>query len=311
MNARLQTDLPIARMQELARLPIFLALEGRRVIIAGGSPAAAWKAELLAAAGANVDVYAASCCEEISALSTRTSERGAVTLHARTWSAEDLAGAVVAIGDFADKHDASAFAQAAHAAGVLVNVIDKPSYCDFSFGAIVNRSPLIIGISTDGVAPAFAQAIRTRLESLIPQGFARWAVAAQRWRARLGTYRLSSHVRRRFWQSFAAIAMTEPEREPRTRDFVDLLDQTVRNDPARGSITVISPVPCDPEMLTLRAVRALASADFLLLDGDVASGVLDFARREAERRVVRGLSEREIADEVLRLTSAGKHVVRV
>ena len=60
-----------------------------------------------------------------------------------------------------------------------VNVIDKPAFCDFSFGSIVNRSPLVIGISTDGAAPVFAQAIRAKLEAMIPRGFARWAAAAQ------------------------------------------------------------------------------------------------------------------------------------
>jgi uroporphyrin-III C-methyltransferase/precorrin-2 dehydrogenase/sirohydrochlorin ferrochelatase len=309
MNVRLQTDLPIARMPRLARLPVFLALDGRRVVIAGGRPAAAWKAELLAASGASVDVFGAGFCEELAALGARTAERGAITLHARTWRPEDIAGAAVAIGDFADAEGAAAFARAARAAGVLVNVIDKPAYCDFSFGAIVNRSPLIIGISTDGAAPAFAQAMRTRLETLIPRGFARWASAAQRWRVRLGTYRLSSNVRRRFWQKFAAFAMAEPEREPQARDFAELLDQTVRDEAAAGSITVISPVPCDPELLTLRAIRALAGADVLLLDGDIVPGVLEFARREAERISLRGLSQSEVAAKMSRLASHGNRVV--
>ena len=88
------------------------------------------------------------------------------------------------IGAFEDDAEADAFAAAARAAGVPVNVIDKPAFCDFSFGAIVNRSPLVIGISTDGAAPVFAQAIRAKLEALLPQGFARWAAAAARWRAR-------------------------------------------------------------------------------------------------------------------------------
>ena len=66
--------------------------------------------------------------------------------------------------------------------GVPVNVIDKPKFCDFAFGAIVNRSPLVIGISTDGAAPVFGQAIRAKLEAMLPQGFSGWADAARRWR---------------------------------------------------------------------------------------------------------------------------------
>ena len=102
---------------------------------------------------------------------------GAIVLHARRWDAAELSGAAIAVGDCADDDEAAAFAAAARAAGVPVNVIDKPAFCDFSFGAIVNRSPLVIGISTDGAAPVFGQAIRAKLEALIPKGFARWAEA--------------------------------------------------------------------------------------------------------------------------------------
>ena len=99
------------------------------------------------------------------------------------WSAENFADAAVAVGAFEDDQGADKFAAAARTAGVPVNVIDKPAFCDFSFGAIVNRSPLVIGISTDGAAPVFAQAIRAKLEALLPNGFAGWAAAAARWRS--------------------------------------------------------------------------------------------------------------------------------
>ena len=103
-----------------------------------------------------------------------------------------------------DDDEAARFAAAARAAGVPVNVIDKPAFCDFSFGSIVNRSPLVIGISTDGAAPVFAQAIRAKLEALIPLGFARWAEAARRWRDAVKSSGLPFAGRRRFWQMFTA-----------------------------------------------------------------------------------------------------------
>ena len=104
-------------------------------------------------------------------------------------------------------------ASRAHA-GVPVNVIDKPAFCDFSFGAIVNRSPLVIGISTDGAAPVFAQAIRAKLEALLPNGFAHWAQAAAKWRTALKESGLSFSGRRKFWQVFTAHAVKNPA-EPR------------------------------------------------------------------------------------------------
>ena len=95
-----------------------------------------------------------------------------------------------------------------------VNVIDKPAFCDFAFGSIVNRSPLVIGISTDGAAPVFGQAIRAKLEALIPRGFARWAEAARQWRPRVQALALSFRERRRFWERFTERAVAEPERAP-------------------------------------------------------------------------------------------------
>ena len=98
--------------------------------------------------------------------------------------------------------EAAAFAAAARAAGVPVNVIDRPAFCDFSFGAIVNRSPLVIGISTDGAAPVFGQVIRAKIEALIPKGFARWAEAARNWRPRVQALGLPFRGRRNFWERF-------------------------------------------------------------------------------------------------------------
>ncbi len=121
-------------------------------------------------------------CDELLQLAADP-PRGVIVLNRRSWTSEDFKGAAVAIGAFEDDAAAAQFAAAARAAGVPVNVIDKPAFCDFSFGAIVNRSPLVIGISTDGAAPVFAQAIRAKLEALLPNGFANWAAAAGRWRS--------------------------------------------------------------------------------------------------------------------------------
>ena len=173
-------------------------------------------------------------------------------------------------------------------AGVPVNVIDKPAFCDFAFGAIVNRSPLVIGISTDGAAPVFAQAIRAKLEALLPKGFADWAAAAARWRSAVKASGLSFAGRRKFWHLFTAHAVANPDSEPSQRDFerfvadVRGLGATVEN----GSVTMVGAGPGDPELLTLRAVRALQSADVILFDDLVSRDVLDFARREARKMLV-------------------------
>ena len=109
------------------------------------------------------------------------------------------------------------FAAAARAAGVPVNVIDKPAFCDFAFGAIVNRSPLVIGISTDGAAPVFAQAIRAKLEALMPKGFARLGRGGGA--LARGGQGVRPVVRRpaQFWQLFTAHAVRQSRTASRAR----------------------------------------------------------------------------------------------
>lgn len=274
-------------MQPLARLPLFFTVQAKRAVVAGDTPAAAWKAEVMSAGGAAVDVYAEEPCEELRELALAPPD-GHVTIHLRGWKPGDLAGASLAIGDFDNDDDARRFAEAARAAGVAVNVVDKPAFCDFSFGAIVNRSPLVIGISTDGAAPVFAQAVRAKIEGLLPAGFARWAKAAARWRDAVKSSGLSFAGRRKVWQLFTARAMTQPNSAPQESDFIDLIDQVrgIGSASDVGTVTLVGAGPGDPELLTLRAVRSLQSADVILFDDLVSQDVLDFARREARRILV-------------------------
>ena len=306
------------RMAALARLPVFLALDGKRAVVAGHSPAVAWKVELLSAAGATVDVFVENPCEELRAVA-KEPPRGAVTFHARPWTQEDFAGAAIAVGGCDDDPDAESFARAAREAGVPVNVIDKPAYCYISFGAIVNRSPLVIGVSTDGAAPVFAQAIRAKLEAMIPRGFARWADAARHWRQAVHSSGLSFGARRRFWQLFTGFAVSNPNRAPEQSDFEALLART-RDEgtaPDAGSVTLVGAGPGDPELLTLRAVRALQSADIILIDDLVAPEILDFARREAKKMLVGktgygpSCKQDEINALMIALARSGKRVVRL
>jgi uroporphyrin-III C-methyltransferase/precorrin-2 dehydrogenase/sirohydrochlorin ferrochelatase len=305
-------------MEQLARLPVFFALAGKRAVLAGGTPAAAWKAELLSAAGAEVDVLAAELSDEMLALAGEP-PGGAIVIHHRAWEPQDFVGAAIAVGAFDDDEEAERFAAAARAAGVPVNVIDKPAYCDFSFGSIVNRSPLVIGISTDGGAPVFAQAIRAKIEALIPRGFARWVEAARRWRSAVKSSGLSFSGRRKFWQHFTAHVVAHPDQEPAQSDFDALLAITRQQGAAveQGSVTLVGAGPGDPELLTLRAVRALQSADVILIDDLVAPGILDFARREAKKMLVGktgfapSCKQEEINALMVSLAKPGKRVVRL
>ena len=305
-------------MNALARLPVFLALEGKRALVAGNSAAAAWKAELLAAAGATVMVYAPQACDELIAVAQEAPHHR-VIIYPRAWTDGDFQGVAVAVGACETDEDAAAFAEAARAAGVPVNVIDKPAFCDFSFGSIVNRSPLVIGISTDGAAPIFAQAIRGKLEGLLPQGFALWAKAAARWREAVKASGLSFAGRRKFWQLFTAHAITHPDDEPSVGNLNQLIAEVkgLGHKVENGSVTLVGAGPGDPELLTLRAVRALQSADIILVDDLVAPAVLDFARREAKKMMVGktghgpSCKQSEINARMVSLARSGKRVVRL
>src|SRR5271169_4134700 len=312
--SRAPSEIKAARMSPLSRLPAFFALERKRAVVTGGSQAAAWKAELLSAAGARVKVLAPAPGEEMIALAVAP-PRGPIVIHERVWEATDFAGAAIAVADCADDREAAQFAAAARAAGVPVNVIDRPAFCDFAFGAIVNRSPLVIGISTDGAAPVFGQAIRAKIEALIPSGFSRWADAARAWRPRVQALALPFRGRRGFWEKFAARAVAAPEREPTEADLDALLVPAPA--PEAGSVVLVGAGPGDPELLTLRAVRALQSADVILFDELVSHDVLDFARREARKLLVsrsgfgRSGEQDDIDALMIGLAKKGKHVVRL
>jgi uroporphyrin-III C-methyltransferase / precorrin-2 dehydrogenase / sirohydrochlorin ferrochelatase len=312
--SRAPTEINTARMGPLARLPAFFALEGKRAVVAGGGQAASWKAELLSAAGARVDVFAPEPSESMRALSAAP-PFGTVTIHERAWKSGDLVGAAIAVAECGDDNEAARFAAAARESGVPVNVIDRPAFCDFSFGAIVNRSPLVIGISTDGAAPVFGQAIRSKIEALIPRGFARWADAARNWRPHVQALALSFRGRRNFWEKFTDRAIAAPDQTPAESDLEALLKPT--SAPEAGSVVLVGAGPGDPELLTLRAVRALQSADVILFDHLVSADILDFARREAKKMLVGkagyapSCRQDDINALMVSLAKAGRRVVRL
>jgi uroporphyrin-III C-methyltransferase/precorrin-2 dehydrogenase/sirohydrochlorin ferrochelatase len=314
--SRSPREAPAPRMEALARLPIFLALADKRAVLVGGSAAAAWKAELLSAAGARVDVYTQTPSEELASIAAQP-PRGPIAVHARSFEPGDLGGAAIAIGAIEDEAQAAAFAAITRSAGVPVNVVDKPALSDFAFGAIVNRSPLVIGISTDGAAPVFGQAIRAKLEALIPRGFSRWAEAARAWRPRIRSLGLSFRARRQLWERFAQAALARPNDIPDASEL-EAMSADLGAEPERsGSIMLVGAGPGDPELLTLRAMRALQSADVILIDDLVAPEILDFARREAKKMLVGktgygpSCRQDEINQLMIALAKAGRRVVRL
>ena len=301
---------PAPRIGSLSVLPVFLDLAGKRAIVAGGSEAAAWKAELLVAAGAEVDLYAGGLSESMGELIARHTR---VRHYPRSWRAEDFQGAAVALCDAEDEDEAMAFERAARASGVACNVIDRPEHCHFQFGTIVNRSPVVVGISTSGAAPVLGQAIRRRIETLLPSTLAAWAGLARQWRNRVAEALPAGPARRRFWERFVDRAFGPA---PDESDEIALL-HGLQDFDGRGHVTFVGAGPGDAELITLKAVRALQAADVILFDDLVSDEVLELARREAKRVLVGkragrpSCKQHEINAMMVSLAKAGRRVVRL
>jgi uroporphyrin-III C-methyltransferase/precorrin-2 dehydrogenase/sirohydrochlorin ferrochelatase len=307
-----------ARLGSLAKLPVFFDLRGKRAVVIGGSPGAAWKVELLAAAGAHVDVYAGEVSAEMEALLARGAADGFLALHRRDWTPDILEDAALAVADLEEECEVEAFASTARRAGIPMNVVDKPGYCDFQFGSVVNRSPVVIGISTDGAAPILGQAIRRRIETLLHPSVSAWASLAKVMRERIIEQLPPGLSRRAFWERFADLAFQGRAPEVLGSSVETVLEEIAsRPLGAVGRVTLVGAGPGDAELLTLKAVRALQAADVILFDDLVSEDVLELARREAKRLMVgkRGgrasCVQEDINDLMTRLALQGKHVVRL
>jgi uroporphyrin-III C-methyltransferase / precorrin-2 dehydrogenase / sirohydrochlorin ferrochelatase len=300
-----------ARMNALAVLPVFFDLKGRRAVVAGIGDALVWKAELLAAAGANVDVFTTAPSADLDALCV-SPPAGSIRIITQDWRSDDLRGASLAVGALVGEQ-ASAFATAAREHGVPVNIVDAPDISTFSFGTIVNRSPVVIGISTAGVAPVLGQAIRAKIEALLHPALADWAAAAARLRARINARFAMGPARRDAWRGFADQALAA--RSAPTSADLSAAERTASV--TGGSVALVGAGPGDPELLTLKALRALQSADIILYDRLVSPEILELARREARRMLVgkAGNGPRCRQDDInalmVKLARGGQRVVRL
>jgi siroheme synthase-like protein len=151
-------------------LPVFVKLEGRPCLVAGGGAIGLQKVHSLLECGANVTVVAPEARDEIRELESRQK----IVWQRRRYVAEDIAGKQLVIAATSDPEVNHAIYSDAAAAGVLANAVDDPPFCDFYFGSVVRRGPLQIGISTAGESPALAQRLRQKLETMLDEGTGPW-----------------------------------------------------------------------------------------------------------------------------------------
>jgi len=276
-------------------LPVFLDLRAGVVGLAGSGHAAQSKLRLLLAAGATVRRYAGDADRNTSAGADGLQISAA---DPREADFSDLIAVVSACGDARD----DAVAARARAQHIPVNVIDRPELSTFIFPAIVDRGEVIIAIGTGGAAPVLARRLRERIEALIPARVGELAALLGRYRARVARRRRGAASLRDFWERVidgpigaAALAGRWHEAEAALARASDHPDETGSKS---GTVFLVGAGSGDPDLLTLRALRALQTADVVFHDDSVSPDILDRARRDAERiGIGRGNSRQHIGRE--------------
>jgi uroporphyrin-III C-methyltransferase/precorrin-2 dehydrogenase/sirohydrochlorin ferrochelatase len=264
----------------MRHLPVFLDLQRAPVLLVGGGLVAARKFALLQSAGADVTVVAPSATAAIGLAASR----GELRWLQRPFGPDDVAGMRIVLAATDDATTNEAVSAAARAAGIPVNVADDGERSTFILPAIVDRSPLLVAISTGGVAPMLATAVRARLEAMLDSSWGRLARFAERWRRPIRQRRKSVAARRALYEWLLDGPVAQAVRAGREADADRLLEKSLEADeaPPRGFVWLVGAGPGDPELLTLRALRALQGADVILTDRLVGPEILARARREAE-----------------------------
>lgn len=297
--------------------PLFLDLKDRPCLIVGGGDVAARKADLLLRAGARLRIVAPHISEALRGLA----ETNPVDLTETPFDPRDLDGAVLAIAATDDRHVNASVSRHARLRNIPVNAVDDPDLCTFFTPAIVERGPVTIAISTGGRAPVLARWIRSRIETAVPHGIGALAAIAETARDAVARRLPDLAARRRFWERWfdgpAADLVARGRIEDAETDLADRLGWSAASGIGIGTVSLVGAGPGDPDLLTLKALRLLQSADVIVHDALASDNVIDLARRDAERIDVgkrRGRhSFSQSAINALLITEAekGKRVVRL
>jgi uroporphyrin-III C-methyltransferase/precorrin-2 dehydrogenase/sirohydrochlorin ferrochelatase len=297
-------------------LPIFLDLKGARCLIVGGGAVAARKAGLLAGCGAKVAVVAPELGEALAA----EAAAGRIEYIPARFEASHLAGAALAVAATDDRSVNVAVSQAAKARGIPVNVVDTPELCSFIFPSVVDRSPMLVAVSTGGASPVLARLVRAKLETMLPAAYGRLAELAHDLRDRVKRHFADPAQRRIFWEkmlggTFADLVLAGKGKEAE-RYFEQQIAAT-KDEPPRGEVYLVGAGPGNPDLLTFRALRLMQQADVVVHDHLVSPAIVELCRRDAQRIYVgkernnHTLRQEEINALLVKLAKAGKRVLRL
>lgn len=295
-------------------LPLFLKVRGQQCLVVGGGVVAARKAALLLRAGAQVKVVALELHEQLQALA----KREVISVQQGPFSEAEMKGARLVIAATDDNSLNEQVYQMAKAHGILVNVADCPQRCDFILPSIVDRSPVVVAVSSGGASPVLARLLRARLETLIPQSYARLAQFAARYRGRVKQCIVEASARRIFWEKVLQGSIAERIFAGQEREAERALETALVNgEPSQGEVYLVGAGPGDPDLLTFRALRLMQQAEVVFYDRLVSPEVLDLVRREAEciyvgkKRAWHAVRQEEINTMLVAYAKEGKRVLRL
>ncbi len=297
-------------------LPVFFRLQGQQCLLVGGGEVAMRKLRMLLKAGAKVRVVA----ETVNSAVTEMINIHALELCNRRFLPEDMEDCRIVVAATNDHESNRQIQQAAQRLGIPVNVVDTPELCDFIFPAIIDRSPLLVAVSSGGTSPVLARWLRARLEAWLPHRYGHLARFAERFRPRVKQVLTEPNARRVFWENVLQGPIAETVLAGREKEAEAALEDALADGDAntlKGEVYLIGAGPGDPDLLTFKALRLLQQADVVVYDHLVNPEILELARRDAERiyagkqRKQHTLPQPEINRLLIDLARSGLKVARL
>jgi uroporphyrin-III C-methyltransferase / precorrin-2 dehydrogenase / sirohydrochlorin ferrochelatase len=297
--------------------PIFLNLQDRSCLVVGGGEVAARKTRQLLSSGAKVFVVA----PEIEPSLNKLKESGKINHLQQTYDENCLQDVELIIAATDDTSLNNTIAQQAKLNKILVNVVDDPESCTFIMPSVIDRSPVMVAVSTGGASPVLARLLRARLESLIPSSYGRLASLIARFRNRVKEKFPDIRERRRFWEHVLQGPVAEMLYVGQEKNALNLLEKQLEQESPQiesvGEVYLVGGGPGDPDLLTFRALRLMQQADVVLYDRLVAPAIVGLVRKDAEHIYVgkeqnnHALPQHEINQLLVDLAKQGKRVLRL
>ncbi|MEO1890792.1 MAG: siroheme synthase CysG [Candidatus Thioglobus sp.] len=261
-------------------LPIFIDIKQQPCLVVGGGDIALRKINLLLKANAAITCVSKECCDGIEELV----KDNKITRIEKAFEATDINAQVLIVSATDDSGLNAQVSELAKAANIPVNVVDSPDLCSFIMPSIVDRSPIVIAISSAGKAPVLARLIRAKLESTIPHAYGKLAELAGNFRDQVKAKFNNIEDRRYFWEkTFSGIVAEKVFSGKVDEAKADLQAQLDGSrDSGVGEVYLVGGGPGDPDLLTFKALRLMQQADVILYDRLVSDGVMELVRRDAE-----------------------------